>query len=106
MMRQMKQCATDQKGRLEKGRQAAEYAHANWTWAKASEAITKRLIELSEKPAEQSAPEATEAVEQAKPEPAKITLPPCALLGDIRSAHKAYENRKWKEAWDQTVNAI
>ena len=106
LMRQMKLCATDQKGRLEKGRQSAEFAHANWTWAKASEAITKRLNELIERPAEQSAPEANEAAEQAKREPAKITLPPCALLGDIRSAHEAYENKKWKEAWDQTVSAI
>jgi glycosyltransferase involved in cell wall biosynthesis len=103
LMRQMKHCVSDQTGRQEKGRQSAEYAHANWTWAKASEAITKRLTELSQINVHGSAPV---MADQAKTEPAAITLPSCAFLGDIRAAHAAYRNEKWLDAWTQTLTAI
>ncbi len=109
LMHQMRSCYRDSEERRLKGKRASEYVHANWTWDKASQRIQQRLHDIcrsnhssemiSEKTPMGDQETTSEIVEE-------IKLPPCALLGDIRSAAQAYRSGQWQEAWMICIQAI
>ncbi|MCX8156993.1 MAG: glycosyltransferase [Verrucomicrobiae bacterium] len=86
----------------QKGREAAQYVQAHWTWDKAAEKVVTCLRELEA--VEPTAPAPAPLAQETRP--ASITLPPAAWLGNLKQARQYVEKKQWREAWEETLKAL
>ncbi|HEX3800411.1 MAG TPA: glycosyltransferase [Verrucomicrobiae bacterium] len=81
-----------------RGQHAAETARKNYSWANIAGKMTARLQTL----AARSHPAASASPKQVT----RIELPPVALVGHLAAAREALKNKKHREAWTLTTEAI
>ena len=94
----------------DKGKRGAEFVHREFTWERSAQAAAERLRELgSQVSAARSSTAAARkqlAERVAARRKAPLTLPPCALIGQVAKARQLLANRKTREAWEATLGSI
>jgi glycosyltransferase involved in cell wall biosynthesis/tetratricopeptide (TPR) repeat protein len=82
------------------GLAGSQHAHANWTWSHAAAIALERARMLAARTPIPSAARPT------PPRPGAIELPNCARVGHLGTAHVLFEKKKFREAWEATVECL
>jgi glycosyltransferase involved in cell wall biosynthesis/FMN phosphatase YigB (HAD superfamily)/cellulose synthase/poly-beta-1,6-N-acetylglucosamine synthase-like glycosyltransferase len=86
----------------ERGRLASEHAKQFCSWETARDIALARIEALANTRTEVRAPSAPAAPIK----PARVALPPCALVGHIAEARELVRQKKFRAAWESTLEAI
>jgi len=93
---------------LRRGQLAAQHARQFWTWQNSAAIAVQRIRELSrtDLPVGPDSPPRVAAAKTAPSLKIKITLPPCARVGQLAEARGLVRQKKFRAAWESALSAL